>query len=290
MKKTISIMLAAVIFSLSFLCVGASAEEITKTEKLLNDIATTKSIKIDFEDDAFENDIINIKNVEVSAKITETDGVEDVKIAASAKVLFFKVKLLITEGKVYAYIPLIRCKIDVTEILGEDVELLEPAKELMSFLESDFIEYLVLTKSGEKETEGYGKVYTEEFKVDIEGVIKGLVEDGKLEVPEDMDISNMTLDEILALMDDAEEVIKVIKAAESFRAVFVYKDDALVNAVINTVDEDGDDVETDIAEVFPFAIESITSDVDESVFKEPVLYFNFTSLFSGIVGKLAGAF
>ncbi|MBP3697658.1 MAG: hypothetical protein J6J45_08980 [Clostridia bacterium] len=290
MKKTISIMLAAVILSLSFLCVGASDEEITKTEKLLNDIATTKSIKIDFEDDAFENDIINIKNVEVSAKITETDGVEDVKIAASAKVLFFKVKLLITEGKVYAYIPLIRCKIDVTEILGEDVELLEPAKELMSFLESDFIEYLVLTKSGEKETEGYGKVYTEEFKVDIEGVIKGLVEDGTLEVPEDMDISNMTLDEILALMDDAEEVIKVIKAAESFRAVFVYKDDALVNAVINTVDEDGDDVETDIAEVFPFAIESITSDVDESVFKEPVLYFNFTSLFSGIVGKLAGSF
>lgn len=290
MKKIISIMLAAVILSLSFLCVGASAEEVTKTEKLLSDIATTKSIKIDFEDDAFENDIINIKNVEVSAKITEADGVEDVKIAASAKVLFFKVKLLVTEGKVYAYIPLIRCKIDITAILGEDIELLEPAKELMAFLESDFLEYLVLTKSGEKELEGYGKVYTEEFKVNIEGVIKGLVEDGTLEVPEDMDISNMTLEEILALMDDADEFIKVIKAAESFRGEFIYKDDALVNAVINTVDEDGEDVETDVAEVFPFAIEAITSDVDEGVFKEPVLYFNLTSLFSGLVGKLAGAF
>jgi hypothetical protein len=70
MKKIISILLTAVIFSLSFLCVGASAEEVTKTEALLNDIATTKSIKIDFEDDAFENDIINIKNVEVSAKFS----------------------------------------------------------------------------------------------------------------------------------------------------------------------------------------------------------------------------
>ena len=151
MKKIISIMLTAIILSLSFLCVGASATDVTKTEKLLDDIATTKSVKIDFEDDAFENDIINIKNVEVSAKITEADGVEDVKIAASAKVLFFKVKLLVTEGKVYAYIPLIRCKIDVSAILGEDLDLLEPAKELMAFLESEFIEYLAFTKSGGKE-------------------------------------------------------------------------------------------------------------------------------------------
>lgn len=290
MKKFISIMLTAVILSLSLLCVGASAAEPTKTETLLNDIATTKSIKIDFEDDAFENDIINIKNVEISAKITETEGVEDVKIAASAKVLFFKVKLLLTEGKAYAYIPLIRCKIDLTKILGDDFDLLEPAKELMAFLESDFIEYLVLTDSGEKEISGYGTVYTEEFKVDIEAIIKKLVEDGTLEVPEDMDISNMTLEEILALMDDAEETVKIIKAAESFRAEFIYKDNALVNAVINTVDEDGEDVETDVAEVFPFAIESITSDVDDGVFKEPVLYFNFTSLFSGLIDKFAGAF
>lgn len=290
MKKFISIMLTAVILSLSLLCVGASAAEPTKTETLLNDIATTKSIKIDFEDDAFENDIINIKNVEISAKITETEGVEDVKIAASAKVLFFKVKLLLTEGKAYAYIPLIRCKIDLTKILGDDFNLLEPAKELMAFLESDFIEYLVLTDSGEKEISGYGTVYTEEFKVDIEAIIKKLVEDGTLEVPEDMDISNMTLEEILALMDDAEETVKIIKAAESFRAEFIYKDNALVNAVINTVDENGEDVETDVAEVFPFAIESITSDVDDGVFKEPVLYFNFTSLFSGLIDKIAGAF
>ena len=289
MKKIISIMLTAIILSLSFLCVGASATDVTKTEKLLDDIATTKSVKIDFEDDAFENDIINIKNVEVSAKITEADGVEDVKIAASAKVLFFKVKLLVTEGKVYAYIPLIRCKIDVSAILGEDFDLLEPAKELMAFLESDFIEYLVLTKSGEKEIEGYGKVYTEEFKVDIEAVIKALVEDGTLEVPEDMDISNLTLEEILALMDDADEFAKVIRAAESFRGEFIYKDDALVNAIINMVDEEGEAVETDVAEILPFAIESITSDVDEGVFKEPVLYFNLTNLFSGIIGKLAGA-
>lgn len=290
MKKFISIMLTAVILSLSFLCVGASAAEPTKTETLLNDIATTKSIKIDFEDDAFENDIINIKNVEISAKITETEGVEDVKIAASAKVLFFKVKLLLTEGKAYAYIPLIRCKIDLTKILGDDFDLLEPAKELMAFLESDFIEYLVLTNSGEKEIAGYGTVYTEEFKVDIEAIIKKLVEDGTLEVPEDMDISNMTLAEILALMEDAEETVKVIKAAESFRAEFIYKDNALVNAVINTADENGENVETDVADVFPFAIESITSDVDENIFKEPVLYFNLTSLFSGIIDKVAGAF
>ncbi len=290
MKKIISIMLTAVILSLSILCVGASAAEPTKTETLLNDIATTKSIKVDFEDDAFENDIINIKNVEISAKITETEGVEDVKIAASAKVLFFKVKLILTEGKAYAYVPLIRCKIDLTKILGDDFDLLEPAKELMAFLESDFIEYLVLTDSGEKELSGYGTVYTEEFKVDIEAIIKKLVEDGTLEAPEDMDISNMTLEEILALMDDAEETVKIIKAAESFRAEFIYKDNALVNAVINTVDEDGEDVETDVAEVFPFAIESITSDVDDSVFKEPVLYFNFTSLFSGLIDKIAGAF
>ena len=290
MKKFISIMLTAVILSLSFLCVGASAAEPTKTETLLNDIATTKSIKIDFEDDAFENDIINIKNVEISAKITETEGVEDVKIAASAKVLFFKVKLLLTEGKAYAYIPLIRCKIDLTKILGDDFDLLEPAKELMAFLESDFIEYLVLTNSGEKEIAGYGTVYTEEFKVDIEAIIKKLVEDGTLEVPEDMDIGNMTLAEILALIEDAEETVKVIKAAESFRAEFIYKDNALVNAVINTADENGENVETDVADVFPFAIESITSDVDENIFKEPVLYFNLTSLFSGIIDKVAGAF
>lgn len=285
MKKFISIMLTAVILSLSFLCVGASAAE-TKTETLIADLAETKSIKIDFADNAFENEIIKISNVEIAAKIVEKDGVEDVKVAASAKVWIFKVKLLITEGKIYAYIPLLLSRIDITEIIGEDVELLEPAKELMAFIESDYLEYLVLTASGEKEIEPYGTVYTEEFKVDMEAVTKQLIEDGKIENPENIDVSNMTLEEILALMEGAEETAKFIKAAEAFRAEFIYKDDKLVDARINAVDEDGNEVETDIAEVIPFAIESISSDVDDSAFKTPALYFNATGLFSGIVGNL----
>lgn len=285
MKKFISIMLTAVILSLSFLCVGASAAE-TKTETLIADLAETKSIKIDFADDAFENQIINIKNVEVAAKIVEKDGVEDVKVVANAKVWIFKVKLLISEGKIYAYIPLLLSRIDITEILGEDIELLEPAKELMAFIESDFLEYLVLTASGEKEIEPYGTVYTEEFKADIEAVTKQLIEDGKIENPESIDVSNMTLEEILALMEASEEVVEIIKAAEAFRAEFIYKDDNLVDVRLNTVDEDGNEVETDIAEILPFEIESITSDVDDSAFKTPALYFNATGLFSGIVGNL----
>lgn len=285
MKKFISIMLTAVILSLSFLCVGASAAE-TKTETLIADLAETKSIKIDFADDAFENEIIKISNVEIAAKIVEKDGVEDVKVAASAKVWFFKVKLLITEGKIYAYIPLLFSRIDITGILGEDIDLLEPAKELMAFIESDFLEYLVLTASGEKEIAPYGTVYTEEFKVDLEAIVKQLIEDGKLENPENIDVSDMTLEEIIALMEGSEEVIKIIKAAEAFRAEFIYKDDVLVDAKINTVDEDGNKIETDVAEIIPFEIESITSDVDDSVFKSPVLYFNATGIFSGIIGNL----
>lgn len=285
MKKFISIMLTAAILSLSFLCVGASAAE-TKTKALIADLAQTKSIKIDFADDAFENEIIKISNVEVAAKIVEKDGVEDVKVAASAKVWFFKVKLLITEGKIYAYIPLLLSRIDITEIIGEDVELLEPAKELLAFVESDYLEYLVLTASGEKEIDPYGTVYTEEFKVDMEAVTKQLIEDGKIENPEDIDVSDMTLEEILALMEGAEETVEFIKAAEAFRAEFIYKDDKLIDARINTVDEDGNEVETDIAEIIPFEIESISSDVDDSAFKTPALYFNATGLFSGIVGNL----
>lgn len=285
MKKFISIMLTAVILSLSFLCVGASAAE-TKTETLIADLAETKSIKIDFADDAFENEIIKISNVEIAAKIVEKDGVEDVKVAASAKVWFFKVKLLITEGKIYAYIPLLFSRIDITEILGEDIDLLEPAKELMAFIESDFLEYLVLTASGEKEIAPYGTVYTEEFKVDLEAVVKQLIEDGKIENPENIDVSDMTLEEIFALMEGSEEVLKIIKAAEAFRAEFIYKDDVLVDAKINTVDEDGNKIETDVAEIVPFEIESITSDVDDSVFKSPALYFNATGIFSGIIGNL----
>ncbi len=285
MKKFISIMLTAVILSLSFLCVGASAAE-TKTETLIADLAETKSIKIDFADDAFENEIIKISNVEIAAKIVEKDGVEDVKVAASAKVWFFKVKLLITEGKIYAYIPLLFSRIDITGILGEDIDLLEPAKELMAFIESDFLEYLVLTASGEKEIAPYGTVYTEEFKVDLEAIVKQLIEDGKIENPENIDVSDMTLEEIIALMEGSEEVIKIIKAAEAFRAEFIYKDDVLVDAKINTVDEDGNKIETDVAEIIPFEIESITSDVDDSVFKSPALYFNATGIFSGIIGNL----
>lgn len=289
MKKFISIMLTAVILSLSFLCVGASAAE-TKTETLIADLAETKSIRIDFADDAFANEIIKISNVEVAAKIVENDGVEDVKVAASAKVWFFKVKLIITEGKIYAYIPLLLSRIDITGILGEDIDLLEPAKELVAFVESDFLEYLVLTASGEKEIEPYGTVYTEEFKVDIEAVIKKLIEDGEIENPEDIDVSDMTLEEILALMESSEETLKIIKAAEAFRAEFIYKDDKLVDARLNTVDEDGEEIETDIAEIIPFEIDSITSDVDDSAFKTPALYFNATGIFSGIVGNLLKAF
>ncbi len=290
MKKIISIMLA-LILSLSVLCVGASAaEDTTKTEALLAELAEEKSIKIDFADDAFDNDVIKISNVVVSAKIVEgEEGIEDVKIFATAKVMFFKIKLLVSEGKVFIYIPLFRAKINVTEILGEDIDLLEPAQEIVALLESDFLEYLILADSGEKEIAPHGNVYTEEYKVDMEAIIKQLIEDGKLEAPEDIDFSNMTLEEILAMMDDAEETAKLIEAAESFRAEFIYKNDSLVDIMITAIDEDGETEETLISDIIPFAIESITTDVDDGDFKEPILYFNFSGLFSGLVGKLAGA-
>ena len=291
MKKIISVLLTVAMLALSVFCLGASAAE-TKTEALLAQLAETKSISVEFSDEAFDNDYIEVKNVKASAKVFEkADGTADIKVAASAKAGFFNIKAYIENGEIHAYIPLLRIHINVTELMGEKVDLSQyvgELDELMAYLESDYIACMKLKSAGEKEVDGYGNVYVEEFIPDVKAVAKKAVESGAVQLPEGVNINDLTEEELVAYVVaagvDAESIAAMLKT----KAEFYYSNDKLVGFKAVIVDEDGNEQTVDSAQVLPFKVKSITSGVSDKEFEQPKLCFDLTGLVKRIISMIGG--
>ena len=287
MKKIISVILAVTII-LSAFCVTAYASD-TKTQGFIDDVINSKSICIEFDDDALNSYSIPFQDLKLYIKsVNNAEGEPELKIAATAKLLFFNVKLLLVDGEIYAYLPLV--SFCVSDILGGSIDF--------SALSGDFVEAfggatlqvldcLKLKSAGEKDTDKYGKVYVEEFIPDIRKTLDVAVENGVIEIPEGSDFASMSDEEIRAYLENfGQQGENVLRMLDS-NATFYYDSEGnLIAFDIVLYDLIDDSAELNSNDLLPVKAESITSAVDDSVFEKPITFFDLSSLLSMILGML----
>ena len=282
MKKTISVVLA-VIISLSAFFVTASAAD-TKTQNFIDDIIDTKSICIEFDNDAMSSYSIPFQDVTLYIKATDNS---DIKVAATAKLWFFNVKLLLVDGEIYAYLPFV--SFCISDLLGGSIDFSALSGEFSEAFGSVTLQVLDCLKvktTGEKDTDKYGKVYVEEFVPDVRKTIDIAVENGVVDIPDDSIFATMSDAEIRAYLGTLGQQGKnVLRMLDSY-AMFYYKDDKLVAFDIVLYDLIDDSAELNSNDLLPVKAKSITSGVADSVFEKPVAIFDLTSLFSTILGML----
>ena len=287
MKKIISVILAVTII-LSAFCVTAYASD-TKTQGFIDDVINSKSICIEFDDDALNSYSIPFQDLKLYINsVDNAEGEPELKIAATAKLWFFNVKLLLVDGEIYAYLPLV--SFCVSDILGGSIDF--------SALSGDFVEAfggatlqvldcLKLKSAGEKDTDKYGKVYVEEFIPDIRKTLDVAVENGVLEIPEGSDFTTMSDEEIRAYLENfGQQGENVLRMLDS-NATFYYDSEGnLIAFDIVLYDLIDDSAELNSNDLLPVKAESITSAVDDSVFEKPITFFDLSSLLSMILGML----
>lgn len=287
MKKIISVILAVTII-LSAFCVTAYASD-TKTQGFIDDVINSKSICIEFDDDALNSYSIPFQDLKLYIKsVDNAEGEPELKIAATAKLWFFNVKLLLVDGEIYAYLPLV--SFCVSDILGGSIDF--------SALSGDFVEAfggatlqvldcLKLKSAGEKDTDKYGKVYVEEFIPDIRKTLDVAVENGVIEIPEGSDFASMSDEEIRAYLENFGQQGKNVLRMLDSNATFYYDSEGnLIAFDIVLYDLIDDSAELNSNDLLPVKAESITSAVDDSVFEKPITFFDLSSLLSMILGML----
>ena len=287
MKKIISVILAVTII-LSAFCVTANASD-TKTQGFIDDVINSKSICIEFDNDALNSYSIPFQDLKLYIKsVDNAEGEPELKIAATAKLLFFNVKLLLVDGEIYAYLPLV--SFCVSDILGGSIDF--------SALSGDFVEAfggatlqvldcLKLKSAGEKDTDKYGKVYVEEFIPDIRKTLDVAVENGVLEIPEGSDFTTMSDEEIRAYLENfGQQGENVLRMLDSNATFYYDAEGNLIAFDIVLYDLIDDSAELNSNDLLPVKAESITSAVDDSVFEKPITFFDLSSLLSMILGML----
>lgn len=286
MKKTISIILA-VIISLSAFFVTAYAAD-TKTQDFIDDVISTKSVCIEFDNDALNSYSIPFQDLKVYIKAYDKeDGSSDIKVAATAKLWFFDVKLLLADGEIYAYLPLV--SFCVSDMLGGSVDFSALSGEFADAFGSatlQVLDCLKLKSAGEKETDKYGKVYVEEFVPDVRKTLDMAVENGVIDIPEGSDFATMSDDEIRAYLGTfGQQGRNVLRMLDSY-AMFYYSGDELIAFDIVLYDLIDDSAELNSNDLLPVKAKSITSDVDDSVFEKPITFFDLSSLLTVLIGML----
>lgn len=286
MKKTLSWILAVVIMLTGFVF-SASAES-TKTDAIIDEILESRSISIEFDNDSLAEYSIPFSDVVAYAKIfVNPDGSKDIKVAAEGKLWFFNVKLLLTDGEIYAYLPFI--SFCVSDFLGGSLDLsgfADEIDEIISMLDSEIFDCLKLKSAGDKETEEYSKVYTEEFVPDLRKCIDLAIEQGLIELPEDSQLATMTEAEMIELLNSMGQQGKNVLRMLDSNATFYYRDNKLVAFDIILYDLIDDSAQLNSNDLLPIKAEYISSSVDDSAFSKPVTLIDLTSLFSMLLGLL----
>lgn len=286
MKKFISVILAVVI-SASALFVTACASD-TKTQGFIDDVINSKSICIEFDNDELNSYSIPFQDLALYIKsVDNAEGEPELKIAATAKLWFFNVKLLMVDGEIYAYLPLV--SFCVSDILGGSIDFSALSGDFASAFGDvtlQVLDCLKLKSAGEKDTDKYGKVYVEEFVPDVRKTLDMAVENGVLEIPEGSDFATMSDDEIRAYLENFGQQGKNVLRMLDSNATFYYDGDKLIAFDIVLYDLIDDSAELSSNDLLPVKAESITSAVDDSVFEKPVTFFDLSSLFSMLLGML----
>ncbi len=288
MKKFLSVLLS-VIIAVSAFVVCANAES-TKTEAIIGEIIASKSLSITFDNDSLSQYSIPFTDVVASVKIDENaDGTKDIKVAAKAKLWFFDVKLLLVNGEIYAYLPLI--SFCVSDLFGGSFDLsvyADEIAEMFGLLESEVFDCLRLKYAGEKAVEEYGNVYVEEFVPDLRKCIDLAVKEGLIELPAGSQLATMTDEEMHQLLSSMGQQGKNVLRMLDSNVTFYYDGDKLIAFDIILYDLIDDSAELNSNDLLPIKAEYISSSVPDSTFDKPVSIFDLTGLMNALLGVLFG--
>ena len=289
MKKIVSIILTVAMLLMSVLCIQASAAE-SKTEALINQMAESRSIRVTVANGTLSFDGLELKDVTLYAKVfANEDGTSTIKVAGEGKLFGLKAKLIVDDSGIKAYIPLLTMKIDITKIIGADVHrsnYTESINQLFDYLSSDYINCLKLSAAGEKEVEGYGNVYVEEFTPDVAAIARKAVESGAVTLPDGVDVDQLTEHHLIAYVTIAGGDVESISAMLKSSAEFYYVNDQLVGFKATIVNENGESQVIDSAQIIPFAVDSIASDVADDVFTVSGFYLDLTGIVQFILSLM----
>lgn len=285
MKKFLALALA-VLISLSAFVMTAYADS-TKTDAIIDEILESRSLSITFDNDSLEKNSIPFKDITASVKIFKNDdGTKDIKFAAKAKLLFFDVKLLLADGEIYAYLPLI--SFCVSDFLGGTIDFsgfADKIDEMIGLLDSDVFDCLKVKSVGEKDTAEYGKVYVEEFVPDLRKCIDLAVKEGIITIPAGSDLATMSEAEMINMLNSLGQPGKNVLRMLDSNVKFYYNNDKLVAFDIVLYDLADDSAELNSNDLLPIKAEYITSSVPDSTFTKP-LSFDFTGIMKMILGFL----
>jgi len=285
MKKFLALALA-VLISLSAFVMTAYADS-TKTDAIIDEILESRSLSITFDNDSLEKNSIPFKDITASVKIFKNDdGTKDIKFAAKAKLLFFDVKLLLADGEIYAYLPLI--SFCVSDFLGGTIDFsgfADKIDEMIGLLDSDVFDCLKVKSVGEKDTAEYGKVYVEEFVPDLRKCIDLAVKEGVITIPAGSNLATMSEAEMINMLNSLGQPGKNVLRMLDSNVKFYYNNDKLVAFDIVLYDLADDSAQLNSNDLLPIKAEYITSSVPDSTFTKPIA-FDFTGIMKMILGFL----
>lgn len=261
MKKINKII--AVIMALTMVAALASPAFAADSKSItfLNDLATSKTVKVGIDNSAFANYPVSVSNVSVAAKFTKNDDkTYKTSIAGSGKAGSLNFKLLGDDDNMYAY--LLIFKASVNDITGTKVDISAYTDMFAAVIDDLDAEAIGLLKSSGTSAETndlYGDVQVETLVPNATAVASAAI----------------------ATPSKATYYAAFLGTSVSL----IYKDGNLVGVRSLTVDKEALTVTSiDTTKNTDFKVTSVTTNVDSDDFSEPFISIDITSLVKTIIG------
>lgn len=177
MKKfSVALALVLVFTSVFSICANATAE--TMTEKFFAEIEETQAVTYY---QPMRNEEMNGFTYEkASIRIVENANGEKIsELYGAAKLGFMNIEAFATQDGLFMYFPQFNRHMDFSFVYKDKSE--DILADFLGYEDDDLLpsisypEYMIFKSVDESEVAGYGKVYTEKFTYDLEGIVNDLV-------------------------------------------------------------------------------------------------------------------
>lgn len=293
MKKFVSVILTVVILISSVLCFNAFAEG-SRSEAFIKKINETKSIGVTVPDGELDFGKIKITDVKLAAKIfTDKNGKNELKIAGTGTVFGVNAKLIIDEKDIWVYIPSWKVKMKITDFLDFDSGISgygELLSAVIEVVDNDMMPCMKFVSVEDKDVEPYGRVSVEHFEPDVAAIAKKAVENGYITLPDGVNPESITKEELIKYAELAGDNGDGVAQMLDSYVDFYYRGESLVGFKMYAADLEDASQTISSADMLPFNVSEITSDVSDDMFDVSGFYFNLTFLAPIIIAIFGSMF
>ncbi len=176
--KKVSIVLALVLVFTSVFSICANAAGETLTESFFAEIEETQAVTYY---QPMKNENMNGFSYEkASIRIIEAENGEKIsEVYGAAQLGFMRIEAFATQKGLFMYFPQFNRHMDFSFVYKDKSE--DILADFLGYEDDDLLpslsypEYMIFKSVEESEVAGYGKVYTEKFTYDLEGIVDDLV-------------------------------------------------------------------------------------------------------------------